>query len=101
MKFINEIDKTKKFINCDFKINENSFIRIFDENISNDEFEWHRDANKRFIKVLYASNDWKLQFDNTLPMIIYQGFECIIEKSVYHKLYKGQGVLVLYVKEIF
>ena len=101
MKSINEIDTTNKFTNCDFKINENSFIRIFDDNILNDEFEWHRDANKRFIKVLYSSNGWKLQFDDTLPVSIQQGYECVIEKSTYHKLHKGQGVLVLYVKEIF
>ena len=97
-----EVNKQLSFCIANASIDENSFIRVFDESIPEEEFEWHRDLHKRFVTVIYAdhSNSWQFQFDNGLPFAIQINDEIEIEKEEFHKLHKGKGVLVLYVKEL-
>ena len=46
-------------------ISENTFERIFDLSVDNEELVWHRDRRTRFVKVLEGVG-WKFQFDNEL-----------------------------------
>jgi len=94
-----KVDRQKDFNLIDINIQENSFIRIFDMSIPSDKFEWHRDKNKRIVKVLYTDESWKFQHDNCLPFTLKNDDILEIEKEAYHKLHKGKGLLVIHVRE--
>lgn len=96
-----KVDTSLSFCTSNFLLDDNTFIRVFNNEISDDEFEWHRDSNERVVIVLYAdpSKTWKFQFDNELPFIIKNNDVIEIQKEKFHKLHKGEGVLVIYVKE--
>ena len=47
----------------------NRFLRKFDKNVDEGELIWHRDKKTRIITVM-GGNNWKLQFDDQLPVII-------------------------------
>jgi len=59
---------------------------------------WHRDKKNRTIKVL-AGNGWLLQHDNKLPEEMKMGEYYNIEAEKYHRLIKGNGNLILEIKE--
>lgn len=77
---------------------EKIFERKFDSFVSPTELVWHRDRNDRTIYVVQGEM-WKLQFDNSLPIILEQGNSYTIKKNIYHRLLKGNGDLVLRIKE--
>ena len=94
-----KVDYSKSFNLLDIFIKENSFIRVFNASIQDEEFVWHRDENKRRVKVLYTDGNWKFQHDNCLPFTLKNEDTLLIEKEVYHKLHKGEGLLILHVQE--
>jgi hypothetical protein len=73
-------------------IENNYYIRIFDEQTDSSEFVWHRDKEDRTIESLHET-DWKFQIDDQLPI----NFEnsIFIEAEKYHRLIKGTGNLKL------
>lgn len=77
-------------------ISENKFIRIFDENIPQEELVWHKDRNDRLVKVIKNEN-WKLQLDNQLPKLIETND--FIPKETYHRLIKGKSELIVEITE--
>ena len=48
------------------KINNNIFIRTFNQDISKDDLVWHYDLKNRQITVIESDN-WMFQFDDKLP----------------------------------
>lgn len=82
----------------DKKISDNTFERIFKNNIHSDELVWHRDHYDRYITVLNGKN-WKIQLDNTLPEILEKENVYYIPKNVYHRLLKGEDDLKLKITE--
>jgi len=72
------------------KINDNTFIREFNQNIDSGECVWHRDKENRIIESIEPT-DWKIQLDNELPKVI-EG-NIFIPMGVYHRLIKGTGDL--------
>lgn len=74
------------------KINHNTYIREFSENLSNEEMVWHRDKEDRIISSINKT-DWKIQLDNELPKNINEN--TFIPKETYHRLIKGSGGLTL------
>jgi hypothetical protein len=72
------------------KINDNTFIRVFDQNTDVGEFHWHRDREDRIIEPLVIT-DWKIQLENQLPCKI-EG-KITIPYGVWHRLIKGTGDL--------
>jgi hypothetical protein len=67
-------------------------IRIFNENVDDDELKWHRDRENRMVKVI-QSNGWELQMDDELPKLMNNGDTFIIPEGVYHRIIKGVGDL--------
>jgi len=76
---------------------DDSFVRTFD-NVQRGGLVWHRDKKDRTVKVIRSDN-WKIQFDNELPNIMDNGDTIKIKKEVYHRLHKGNGKLILEIKE--
>ena len=72
------------------KLEENTYIRIFDEETDSGEMVWHRDYEDRIIESI-EETDWGFQLDNQLPISI--SGKIYIPKGVYHRLIKGKGDL--------
>ena len=77
----------------------NTFERIFDLSVDNEELVWHRDRKTRFVKVLEGVG-WKFQFDNELPKEIGPGSTIHINKKCYHRLIKGSTPLKVRIVEL-
>ena len=69
-------------------------IREFSQDVDKMELIWHRDREDRTITIL-ESKGWKLQMDNTLPVVLEEGKSYDIPKNTYHRVIKGEGKLIL------
>jgi hypothetical protein len=79
-------------------INDNSIIRIFDNNIDPIELMWHRDVCDRTIQVIEGSG-WQLQLENKLPVPLNSGgHNYFIPKLEWHRLIKTDNNTDLIVK---
>ena len=52
----------------------------------------------RNVKIL-ESNGWQIQMDDQLPKTLNEGDTLFIPKGVYHRVIKGNGKLVILIKE--
>lgn len=75
-----------------------SFTRIFSEDVDELELIWHRDRKNRTIQLLEGT-DWKLQFDDCLPMKLEKNKFYYIEKDRFHRLWRGKGNLKIRITE--
>ena len=78
--------------------NNGIWQRVFDKEVSIEELIWHRDYENRKIKIVSGVN-WKLQLDNQLPETLKIGNTYKIPRMVYHRLIKGEGRLIIEIKE--
>ena len=74
-------------------------LRVFDQEVKEEDLVWHRDRKKRKIEVLESGN-WKLQLDNNRPILLEKGMTYTIPKMVYHRVIKGQYDLVLRIQDV-
>jgi hypothetical protein len=72
--------------------------RVFNEGVDNHELKWHFDERDRKVKVV-KSDGWFLQMDNGLPAQLNEGDIITIPKGVYHRVIKGNGDLIVKIKE--
>lgn len=79
-------------------VNGDSKIRILTENVDSHELVWHRDKNDRTVTIL-QSQGWKFQLDNELPKEMKSGDILEIKKNIYHRVIKGDGDLIIKIKE--
>ena len=73
-------------------------IRTFNQNVDDEELKWHRDREDRIVEVV-ESNDWYIQMDNELPELLIVGKKYFIPEGVYHRVIKGEGKLIVSIKE--
>lgn len=73
-------------------------IRTFPSTIWEEDLVWHRDANDRHIQILSGDN-WKIQFDNCLPVDLIQFETYFIPKETYHRIIKGSSDLIIRIEE--
>ena len=79
----------------DLEKSDNLIIRKFSQDIDPIELMWHRDLRNREVKLVSGSG-WKIQLENKLP----QDLDCItIPKLSWHRVIKGEGDLVISIKE--
>ena len=79
-------------------ISKNIFTRVFNPN-DNEMFIWHRDKKTRIVKIISCDN-WKLQIDNQLPIILEEGYNYLIEKEVWHRIIAGNNNLKIEITEL-
>ena len=72
--------------------------RRFSGNINEDELKWHFDKRDRKVKIV-KSNGWQIQMDNKLPITLKEGQIVKIPKGMYHRVIKGNGDLIVKIKE--
>lgn len=68
------------------------FVRVFSNELDNEELKWHFDDENRMIEPVECDG-WKLQIDESLPFEIHVGQKYIIPVDVYHRIIKGNGPL--------
>lgn len=79
-------------------LNENTRIRTFAQDVDGEELCWHRDHNTRMVEVISGEN-WKIQLDNSLPVVLECNQVYRIPKAMYHRLIKGSGDLTVKIVE--
>ena len=75
------------------------FIRTIKEDVDPMSLIWHKDEYTREIEVL-QSNKWRFQYDNKLPFELENGDKFRILSESIHRVIKGEGDLVIRIKEI-
>ena len=73
--------------------------RLFKEGIESEELKWHFNQRDRKVKVM-QSNNWMLQLDNEIPKQLKEGQIVSIPKGVHHRVIKGEGDLIVKIKEL-
>jgi len=79
-------------------ISEKVFRRVFDPK-DKEMFVWHRDKKDRIVKII-SCNEWKLQIDNELPIILKEGFNYLIQKEIWHRIIAGKEELIIEITEL-
>jgi len=79
-------------------ISKNIFTRAFKPE-DNEMFIWHRDKKDRIVKII-SCNDWQLQIDNELPIILKEGFNYLIKKETSHRIIAGENELIIEITEL-
>lgn len=82
----------------DTPINDNTFIREFNESVDSEEMVWHRDRKDRSVKIIEGEG-WKFQNDNRLPFTLHKNDNVMIRAGKYHRLIKGTSKLVVEITE--
>jgi hypothetical protein len=82
----------------DFAHLNESFIRVFCEELNTEELVWHRDKRNRIVEVI-SGEGWKFQNDNELPFEMERGMVFEIEAYAYHRILKGNTDLILRITE--
>lgn len=82
---------------CEVK-QSNCVLRWFAEDVEEEELIWHKDRKDRVVKVIGGKN-WKIQFDNELPINLERNKEYFVPKETYHRIIKGEYNLVLEIEE--
>jgi quercetin dioxygenase-like cupin family protein len=83
----------------DVKLTDTKKYRLFKEDVEEEELMWHQDEWDREIVVLDGKN-WKIQFDNELPIVLNVGDVIQIQNHIYHRIIKGNDNLVIKIIEI-
>lgn len=79
-------------------LNENTRLRTFHANVSEDHLIWHRDRQNRIVEVIH-SNGWLFQRDDSVPIVMSPGDILEISANEWHRIIKGKGDLVLKIIE--
>jgi hypothetical protein len=77
-------------------VDQNTFVRTFDDSIDEQHLKWHVDESNRLVQVV-ENVDWMIQFDDCLPVLL-QG-DVYIPKNMYHRVIKGVGNLIVKITE--
>jgi len=90
--FRDKKSKTKELPYEEEEINESHRVRVFSENVDDEELKWHRDREDRLVEVIDGEG-WEIQFDNELPKRLTPGTQIVIPEGVYHRVIKGSSEL--------
>jgi hypothetical protein len=84
----------------DYLLMNGDKLRAFSEDASASEYVWHRDKEDRIVYVEQCGDLWFFQEDNKEPVELKKGDRFNIERMKYHRLIKGDGKLILRIKEL-
>lgn len=76
------------------KIGNKLFLREFKHDVISDELIWHQDREDRIVEVV-SGEEWYLQIDNELPVLLETNKKYEIPKMTYHRLIKGNTDLII------
>lgn len=70
-------------------------IRKFEANVDVHELYWHRDDEDREVHILECGEEWHIQFDDQLPILLWPGDKLFIQRHEWHRVIKGSGHLII------
>ena len=79
-------------------ISENTFERIFDLSVDNEELVWHRDKENREVRVVKGIG-WQFQREDCLPILLQAGDVIQIKKEEWHRIIKGRTDLIVEIRK--
>ena len=91
---IDKINDTRKPY-TEFKLNQDSVLRLFKVDAPDHLYKWHFDEEDRIIEP-FIKNDWKFQYDNEIPIHLSRKIK--IKKNEYHRVIKGTHNLPILIK---
>lgn len=77
---------------------DDQIIRTFNENVNPLDLVWHKDDKDRVVTIL-ENSEWKFQFEDELPIDLYEGRTININKTDWHRVIKGSGELKIKIIE--
>ena len=80
------------------EVQNDVILRVFKEDVENDELVWHRDRKDRKVEII-ESNNWLFQFEDQLPIEMKKGDVLNIPKESYHRIIKGCDDLIVKIFE--
>lgn len=86
----------------DLDLTNNTFERTITKDVDENSLVWHMDEFDRWVEVggeKLEKNFWQLQFENDLPINLIYGQKYFIPKKTFHRVLKGDGDLVMKIKE--
>jgi quercetin dioxygenase-like cupin family protein len=95
-----DTDNSDEELPYDEEINESVRVRVFSENVDDEELKWHRDREDRLVEVI-EGDGWEIQFDNELPKRLTPGTQIVIPEGVYHRVIKGSSELKIKVHFLY
>ena len=98
LKNIGMLDEPRMFYN-DIRLTKSSWVREYNECISEDDLVWQLGKSNRKITVL-EGNGWKLQRDNELPQEAQDGDILEIHAGEWHRIIAGSGNFKLLIQDI-
>ena len=73
-------------------------VRVFTPSVDSEELKWHQDLKDREVKIVESGN-WQFQIENELPIKLFDGQILNIQKYSWHRVIKGDGNLIVEIKE--
>jgi hypothetical protein len=80
-------------------IKEDKMVRVFTPEVPADELKWHQDLRDRIVTVV-ESGGWQFQKENELPIKLIDNMQFKIQKFDWHRVIKGDGNLIVEIKEL-
>lgn len=80
-------------------IKEDKLVRVFTPDVPADELKWHQDLKDRVVTIV-ESGGWSFQKENELPIKLVNSMQLEIQKYVWHRVIKGDGNLIVEIKEL-
>ena len=75
-------------------------LRAFNDDVSQDELNWHKDHEDRDVFVLSAGEGWGVQFEDKLPRRLVKNDRIVVKANEWHRVIKGDGEMqILIVKQ--
>lgn len=81
------------------QFNNTIIERTFYDHVLEDDLYWHKDKHDRLIEVKSGEN-WCLQIEDDLPVELKANIVYPIPKETWHRIIKGNGNLIILIKEI-
>lgn len=76
-----------------------AIVRTFSSEIASEYLAWHKDKENRIV-IPIKNENWKLQYDNEIPISLNVGDVYLIDKEKYHRIIKGKNDLILFIKSV-
>ena len=76
------------------KLTPNIVMREFWSSVNPNWLKWHMDEEDRDVLVLLPT-DWKFQYDDELPIDLYEGMTFSITAGKFHRIIKGTTDLLI------
>jgi hypothetical protein len=77
---------------------DGKLVRAFRPDVDLDELKWHQDLTDRKVTII-ESGGWSFQMEDNLPNKLSNAEQITIPKLVWHRVIRGEGILIVEMEE--